>query len=215
MNSATDSQSRKKHGPMSDTSVGAAPNANAYRAAARRALSLAMLAGLSLALVYLVIVSLVNSFGAAISTFLALWYWMVPLVVGFGLQVWLFVYGRTLAKGGAAPHASGVMASGGASTVSMVACCSHYLSNVLPLLGLTGLSLFLSSYQTLFLLAGLLSNLVGITYLLGVMGRHKLFAADGQILARLFRRPIHRAVPYAAALAVVIMAAAIYLEVRK
>jgi hypothetical protein len=186
-----------------------------YRKAMKRSVLWGVLAGLGIGLVYLIIVSAVNSFEAAVSTFLSLWYWMVPIVVGFGLQVALFTYGRGLAKAGAAPHASGVMASGGTSAVSMIACCSHYLSNVLPLLGLTGLSLILSNYQGLFLMAGLLSNLVGIAYLLGVMGQHRLYDTEGKGLALLLRWPIHRFVPYVAAVAAAILLIAIYLEVFK
>ena len=170
-------------------------------------------AALALALLYGVTLSLLNGAAYALDTFLALWYWMTPLVAGFALQVGLFGYSRSLAHAGVSPHASGVVASGGASAVSMVACCAHHLTDVLPLVGLAGVTLFLSGYQSLFLLAGVLSNVVGIAFLLGEMQRHHLYAPDGGMLAALLRWPVRGAVPYLAGSAVLIMAIAIYREV--
>ena len=154
-----------------------------------------------------------NGAAYAWETYLALWYWMTPLVAGFALQVGLFGYSRTLARAGVSPHASGVVASGGTSAVSMVACCAHHLTDVLPLVGLAGVTLFLSSYQSLFLLAGVLSNAVGVTFLLGEMQKHRLYAPKGRLLAPLLRWPVRRALPYLVAISVVILAAATYWEV--
>lgn len=170
-------------------------------------------AALVLALLYAVTLSLLNGAAYAWETFLALWYWMVPLVAGFALQVGLFGYSRSLAGAGVSPHASGVVASGGASAVSMVACCAHHLTDVLPLVGLAGATLFLSSYQSLFLLAGVLSNVVGTAFLLGEMQEHRLYAREGGVLAPLLRWPVRRAVPYLAGVSVLIMAFAVYWEV--
>jgi hypothetical protein len=183
-----------------------------YPAAARGAWRWGIAGALALAVLYGATLSLANSLSYMVTTFLALWYWMVPLVAGFALQVGMFRYSRILARGGASPHAAGLVASGGASTVSMVACCAHHLADVLPLVGLAGAALFLSSYQSLFLLAGVLSNAVGTTYLLGEMARHRLYAPRG-LLAPLLRWPVHRATGYVAAVAVLILGAALYLEV--
>jgi hypothetical protein len=107
-------------------------------------------------LVYLGLVSAANSPAHAIGEFLRLWYWMVPLVAGFGVQVGLFAYARGAAHSGAGAHATGLAASGGAGTISMAACCAHHVTDVLPLVGLAGMGLFLSDYQSLFLLVGVL-----------------------------------------------------------
>ncbi len=45
----------------------------------------------------------------------------------------------------------------------MAACCAHHLADVLPLLGLSGVAIFLVRYQLFFIIAGVLSNVVGIT----------------------------------------------------
>ncbi|HKI96997.1 MAG TPA: hypothetical protein VKB51_00850 [bacterium] len=183
-----------------------------FAAARRTGWRWAALSVVALAGGYGVTLSLLNGPAFAWESFLALWYWMTLLVAGFALQAGLFGYSRALAKAGVSPHASGVVASGGASAVSMVACCAHHLADVLPLMGFAGATLFLSSYQSLFLLAGVLSNAVGVLYLLGEMERHHLYAPEGRLLAPLLRWPVRRALPYGAAAAVLVMAFAIYWE---
>ncbi len=54
----------------------------------------------------------------------------------------------------------------------MVACCAHHLTEVLPILGLAGLSLFLTRYQIWFLGVGIASNFFGIIYLLYQIKKH-------------------------------------------
>jgi hypothetical protein len=188
---------------------GSAPFVRARRTGRRWGIA----AAIALALLYGVTLSLLNGVAYAWENFSALWYWMVPLLVGFALQVGLFGYSRTLARAGVSPHATGVMASGGTSAVSMVACCAHHLADGLPLVGLAGVTLFLSSYQSLFLLGGVLSNGVGTLFLLGEMQKHGLYAQDGALLAPLMRWPLRRALPYVAGAAALLMTYAIYWEV--
>ena len=201
------------HGAPSIAQDASPGDAAPFLRARRTGLRWGIAAALALTLLYSVTLSLLNGAAYAFDTFLALWYWMTPLVAGFALQVGLYGHSRSLARAGVSPHVSGVVASGGTSTVSMVACCAHHLSEALPLLGLSGAALFLSSYQSLFLLAGVLSNAVGIVFLLGESGRHRLYDPRGRLLAPLLRWPVRRAVPYAAGLAVAILAYAIYVEV--
>jgi hypothetical protein len=65
-----------------------------------------------------------------------------------------------------------VAAAGGVSTGSMVACCLHHFTDILPILGFSAAALFLSQYQDAFLLLGVLSNIVGITIMLNLMQKH-------------------------------------------
>jgi hypothetical protein len=198
------------HASIPGTSSG---SASPFKAAGRKGLRWGVAAALSLVLLYGVTLTLLNGAAYAWETFLALWYWMTPLVAGFALQVGLFGYSRSLAHAGVSPHASGVVASGGTSAVSMVACCAHHLTDVLPLVGLAGLTLFLSTYQSLFLLAGLLSNIVGIAFLLGEMQKHRLYAQGGRLLAPLLRLPVRKAVPWLGGTALLILAVTVYWEV--
>lgn len=78
----------------------------------------------------------------------------------------------------------------------MIACCAHHLTDVLPVVGLAGAAMFLAAYQSLFLLLGVLSNLVGTVYLLGLIRRHGLFPRDASLLSRSVRWPVDRALPY-------------------
>jgi len=47
----------------------------------------------------------------------------------------------------------------------MVSCCTHYLANLLPILGAAGLVTFASAYQIELFWAGILFNLGGIAYM--------------------------------------------------
>jgi hypothetical protein len=92
----------------------------------------------------------------------------------------------------------------------MVACCAHHLADVLPLIGFAGAALFLADYQTLFLLLGLLSNIVGIVYMLGTLHRHRLFPETRGLLAVFMHWPVERTfIPTAVISAVVFVAAVI------
>ena len=81
----------------------------------------------------------------------------------------------------------GITATGGVSTAAMAACCAHHLSDVLPIVGLTGAALFFSEYQKIFLLLGVLSNGVGITLMLHMMQRLGLMETGHPLLERIFR----------------------------
>lgn len=107
---------------------------------------------------YFSILSILQSPVHAIEQFAGLWYWMVPLIVGFGIQVGLFT---KLRKSGEC-----VAATGGVSVTSMAACCAHHVADILPFFGLSAAALFLSKYQTFFLALGVASNLMGTTFML-------------------------------------------------
>ncbi len=126
---------------------------------------------------YFGILTMANSLGHAVDQFVMLWSWFSALILGFGIQVGLYSYNRRLLR---IRHLSktastkGITATGGISTTAMAACCVHHLSDVLPVIGLTGAAIFFSDYQKAFLLLGALSNLVGITLMLHVMQKHGL-----------------------------------------
>src|SRR3990167_6283609 len=102
---------------------------------------------------YFSIVGLLQGMNYAVTRFIELWYFMVPLVIGFGIQIGLFSCIHSAAKAGGKAAA----ASGGMSTGSMIACCAHHVTDVAPLLGATALGLFLVQYQSAFLVIGLVS----------------------------------------------------------
>lgn len=119
--------------------------------------------GLLLAL-YFALLTLLSGWQFTVSQFAEFWYYIVPLGAGFGLQVALYVRLRQLLTH--STHARTVMAaSGTTSSAAMVSCCAHYLVNIAPVLGASGLVTFASQYQVEFFWLGLAFNAAGIAYI--------------------------------------------------
>ena len=116
--------------------------------------------------------TLVSGWSFTVSQFADFWYYIVPLALGFGVQVALFVRLRQVVSRVKETGAV-VAASGTTSTVAMISCCAHYLVNVAPVLGATGLVAFAAQFQVELFWVGLLFNLAGIAYV-----GNKLFNAS-------------------------------------
>lgn len=121
-----------------------------------------LVASLSLLLFYFLVTTRVtNDWRFPFRQFWELKLLMGPLVAGFGVQVGLFFYLR-LSKRDDLRVKIGTGTSGGISGISMIACCAHHLTEILPIMGLSGAGLFLVSYQKELLFLGVISNLLGI-----------------------------------------------------
>ena len=108
--------------------------------------------------IYFIAVGLISELDFAISQWRQYWYFIVSLAVGFGIQIGLYTYLRNIIHEGAGGgKVLGV--TGTTSTVAMVSCCAHYLVNLLPILGVTGLVVFVAQYQIKLFWAGLLFNI--------------------------------------------------------
>lgn len=127
-----------------------------------------ILGAISLLLFYFIIMTIASrSWSATISQFQQLWYWMIMLSTGFGIQIGLFTHLQTVIKHHQMtgnPKAV-TAASTGTSAVSMIACCAHHLSDVLPIIGLSGLAVFLTQYQIPLIILGVVMNGFGIVYM--------------------------------------------------
>jgi Cu+-exporting ATPase len=121
--------------------------------------------GLLLA-VYFGAVSLVSGWRFTLDQFSEFWFYIVPLAAGFGVQVALYMKLREVVRRGMGTG-SLVAASGTTSTAAMISCCAHYLVNVAPVLGATGLVTFAAQYQVEFFWVGLAFNAAGIAYVGG------------------------------------------------
>lgn len=142
----------------------------------KRFIIIGLAGSLSLLVLYFIVLSAANSFTHAVSQFAQMWYWILLLIVGFGLQVGLYSYIRASFRlKQMAGSTAAVATSGGISTGSMVACCLHHLTDVLPLMGLATAAVFLAEYQLLFIVLGILSNLIGITIMLEIIKKHSLY----------------------------------------
>ena len=124
-----------------------------------------LLASLGLLAFYFTIVTLISGWGFAREQFEQFWYFLIPLAIGFGLQVGLYVYLKNLVRDQKL-NGKVLAATGTTSTAAMISCCSHYLANLLPFLGIAGLVTFVSQYQVQLFWIGLAFNLSGIAYML-------------------------------------------------
>ena len=113
--------------------------------------------------VYFAVLTLVSGWEFTLTQFTMYWYFIVTLAVGFGVQIGLYTHLRRITSH---TDASGkvVTVSGATSTGSMIACCAHYLTNVLPVLGATGVVALVAQYQTQLFWVGLAFNLAGVVY---------------------------------------------------
>jgi len=129
-----------------------------------KAAAMGVLATAGLLGVYFLILSLVSDWAFAVDQFITFRYYIVSLAIGFGIQIGLFTYLRSAIQS----HCSSgkvVAVSGTTSTVAMISCCAHYLVNILPVIGATGLVTLVGQYQVELFWIGLASNAAGILYI--------------------------------------------------
>ena len=125
-------------------------------------------ASLALLLVYVVVMMVATrSWSTTVGQFQNLWYWILVLSLGFGVQVGLYSKLKILIQNPKHLNRSGMMtaASGGTSTIGMIACCAHHLTEVLPIIGLSGFSIFLVRYQIPLIILGVVMNTFGTIFL--------------------------------------------------
>lgn len=103
----------------------------------------------------------------ALQQFRMHWGYIVTLAAGFALQIGLYAYLR-LAVAEQARAKRAVAASGATSTAAMISCgascCVQPLTNLLPVLGATGLATLAAEYQVELFWLGFGVNLAGIAY---------------------------------------------------
>ncbi len=124
-----------------------------------------------LVVLYVALISLAQGPGHAVDQLRADLPFVLAIAIGFGTQVGLFVELRAIHS---RQRASGALtlASAGAGTAAMLACCAHHLVDVLPLVGLSAATVFLADYRTPLLAISLGMNALGIV----VIGRQLIVA---------------------------------------
>ncbi len=113
---------------------------------------------------YFGVLTAVSGWEFTVSQFAQFWYYILPLAAGFGIQIGLFVRLRDLVTH-AKQTGTVVAASGTTSTAAMISCCAHYLANIAPVLGATGLVAFAAQFQVQLFWVGLLFSVAGIAYI--------------------------------------------------
>ncbi len=132
-------------------------------------LGLGLLGALFLTGVYFGIVSWAESPEHALELFWQDRWIVIPLILGFGIQVALYTVlkkGLFIPVNSMGPSGAMTGAGGATSTAAMVACCAHHVADVLPILGLTAAATFLADYQIYFMLVGLGTTIAGIAVML-------------------------------------------------
>ncbi|NCF69955.1 MAG: hypothetical protein GWP61_28760 [Chloroflexi bacterium] len=129
-----------------------------------------------LAILYFGIVSWAESPQHAADLFWEDRWIVIPIILGFGIQMALYVIlKKRLFVSAASAGSSGAMAgaSGSMSAAAMVACCAHHVTDVLPILGLTAAATFLAEYRIAFMLVGLGTTLLGIFLMLVILFKER------------------------------------------
>lgn len=111
---------------------------------------------------------------------------VIPIIFGFGVQAGLYtilkkrLFVPVTTTGPSGP----LMGAGGTtSTIAMIACCAHHVTDVLPILGLTAAAAFLAEYRIPFMLVGLSTTILGILVMLAILIRERRRALE--MVARL------------------------------
>ncbi len=146
----------------------------------RRSVLTGIAAALAMATVYALIVGLASGSVRPLEDQAAAdRYLLLAVFVGFGTQVAFLTELRRRHRLRAAAAATGG-ASAGASVAGMVACCSHHVADLLPVLGASGAAAFLYDYRLLFVVFGLGANAVGV--FVAWRRLHRLVAHSGEVV---------------------------------
>src|ERR1035437_8809007 len=147
------------------------------------AIGAGLLGAVFLAAVYFGIVSWAESPKHAVDLFWDDRWIVIPIILGFGVQTALYAILKLrlflpesyigpsgpmapalpgTARQGKCVSGASVGASGTTSTIAMVACCAHHVTDVLPILGLTTAATLFAKYRLAFMGVGLGTTLLGI-----------------------------------------------------
>ena len=90
--------------------------------------------------------------------------YLIPLAVS--IQMGLFRYHRNITTGNIGGSEKMGMAGSATSSLTMVACCLHHVSDLLPAIGfILAASSFLIQYKDAIIIIGLMANMIGSAYI--------------------------------------------------
>ncbi len=159
-------------------------SASRQRVQGARPFVLPMLAGIlaavAMAGIYLGILSALQSPAHAVEQLATDGLWVGLVALGFGAQIGMYTHLRVIFHAAKAAGATAVTGAGtGTSTLGMLACCAHHLTELAPLVALTGASSlsgaigFLTEWKYAFIGLGLIMNAVGIVVTIRTVQRAK------------------------------------------
>lgn len=108
------------------------------------------------------------------------WPWLMLILAGFGAQIGLFVELRRRHRLQDAAMRAATGGGAGASAVGMVACCAHHAADLAPIIGASGLAVFLTDYRISIMILGIGINALGVVLAARRLRRTPLHAWDAQ-----------------------------------
>ncbi len=139
-------------------------------------------AGLLVVLFNISIASLAEgSFEKGYEVFLAngIFVYLIPLAVG--VQMGLFRYHRNMINGNVSGSEKVGMAGSATSSLAMLACCLHHVSDLLPAVSfILATSSFLTEYKDAIIIIGLSVNLAGSAYIARAILKDRSIIAEGK-----------------------------------
>lgn len=128
-----------------------------------------ILAAFGMFALYILILTVFQDFSHAMQQAGQDWLWVGLVAFGFGMQIGLYTHLRLLVNAAKAIGATAATGAGtGTATLGMVACCAHHLTDLAPLVALTGASglsgaiSFLNEWKYAFIALGLVVNAISI-----------------------------------------------------
>jgi hypothetical protein len=105
--------------------------------------------------------------------------YLIPLAVG--VQMGLFRYHRNLTAENVSGSEKMGMAGSATSSLAMIACCLHHVSDLLPAVGFVlAASSFLTEYKDTIIIVGLLANLAGSAYIARAILKDRLIIYENK-----------------------------------
>ena len=105
--------------------------------------------------------------------------YLIPLAVG--IQMGLFRHHRNITTGNIGGSEKMGMAGSATSSLTMVACCLHHVSDLLPAVGfILAASSFLIQYKDAIITIGLLANMAGSAYIARAILKDKAIIAEAR-----------------------------------
>lgn len=129
-----------------------------------------------LALIYFGIVSWPEMPKHALELFWQDRWIVIPIIMGFGIQAALYTILRLrlfVPVGSTGVNGLMLGAGGTTSTMTMLACCSHYVKDAMPIPGLKAAATFLAKYRLAFVAVGLGTTINEIGMMLYILIRKR------------------------------------------
>ena len=135
-----------------------------------------MASSTGLLLLYFVLIGLLQSWSHAAELLRKDYLFVGAISIGFGIQLGMYSYVRSVKKMVGSGKISALATSGtGTSSVSMLACCLHHLGDLLPLIGVSGITLFFEQYRYPIMWLGIGINILTISLMFRLINKNKLW----------------------------------------